>query len=158
MSLGTRAASASGCHLALASFSFHLFPQACYMRNPESFLSDESYISTLSKRVVAEICFAGLLVLSVVEAVVRAIFGIFGYLIGLCCEESTARQIYSYTWGGAKLSLITAYGAGSSLIKNVYAKTLYPFEMPAGRGLPPAPQMLPLCNAIPFSFVAWAYK
>lgn len=112
------------CEMAKVSTSFYLLAQASVARNPTG--QDEDCCTTLAKRVFGEICFAGLLVVALVETVVRALFAIPGYFISLCCEEETAKEILAYTWIGAQLSLGSAYGAFTGLFKNIWTTILLP--------------------------------
>lgn len=114
--------------LPLLSSSLYLFVNTCEMRNPaennNGEIAEENCLWTFAKRFTAELCFAGLFVLALVETVVRAIFAIPGYFIGLCSNPQIAKAIKFVTWEGAKFSLLTACGSANALVKNIYQEKI----------------------------------
>jgi hypothetical protein len=128
------------------SLSLHLLANTCNMRNPgcektgthlpgtsgiddKYELVDESWMMTLGRRIFGELCFAGIFVVALVETVVRALFMLPGYLISLCYEGETSKEIYETAVTiGPLFTLASAYGALTGLVHNIYAEVLMPLN------------------------------
>lgn len=106
------------------SCSYSLLLQTCEIRNPS--IQNEGCLLSLSKRVFGEICFAGLLVLALVEAVFAALLAIPALLITVIfCKECT-QNAYSITLLSAKFAFLAATSAVVALVQNPFSRYLSP--------------------------------
>jgi hypothetical protein len=102
------------------SITSYLTAQVINFRNGNR---DEEMIlaETIGRRVVGELCFAGLLVASIIESALRAIISAVALLI--CCQELTG-VIWVYGVLGAAWSIENSLNCLIALVKNVYEKNM----------------------------------
>lgn len=88
--------------------------------------AEENCALTFAKRFTAELCFAGILVLGLVEAVVRAIFAIPAFFITLCTgtEDGVGKFLKETTLRGAHLSSVVVLNALVGLVVNIYQQKM----------------------------------
>lgn len=94
---------------------------------------EENCALTFAKRFTAELCFAGIFVLGLIEAVVKAIFAIPAFFITLCTGTepgSFGEFLQATTWLGAQLSFAIALNALAGLVTNIYQQKIDQHNLP----------------------------
>ncbi len=133
------------CSKALSCFSVSLTTQVTHFRNgPDPKEREMGCLEITGRRILGELCYAALLVVSLVEAVIRATFALLLTPLFLCISSSEAEEckimLTAYTMVGALFALENSVNCTVALFQNIYSTAIRYDDL--------APCFVPLNNAV----------
>jgi hypothetical protein len=95
-----------------------------FVNGPDASEREMSYIELIGRKIVGELCYAGIIVASLVETVARGLLALLAIPLSCCVDQKTKEDFLYYTLAGTVFCGENAVFALTALVQNLYQAKL----------------------------------